>query len=403
MKRAGNLWAQITTEANVHAAFAKAAAGKRDRSEVCAFAARLDENCRSVARDLAAGVFSFGHYRRFTIYEPKERVIHAASFRERVAHHAIIAAIGPVLERRHIAQTFACRLGKGRVAALHYARAAAAACPFFLKMDVRKYFDSIPHDKVREMLERIFKEPHLLACLRSILDSYTTAPGRGLPIGSLISQHLANAYLGPVDRLLKEKLRCRHYARYMDDMALWSGDRQKLRAAETAVQEALASLGLEFKPEPFLNRTAPGMDFLGCRVFPRRLEANHAARVRWVRKIRRLDSALEAGQTTAAAFQRRAIALCANMEVAQSAAFRRRVLMKPMWSDATGLESRQSRRLMEQQCQQQPCGEPQQEQPVQQEQQHRVPSGPSTPWPQAAAWPEAVPASAPSAAEAVAK
>lgn len=77
----------MVSEANVHLSFAKAAAGKRDRAEVRRVSGCLDETLRRIACDLAAGVFSFGNYRRFTIYEPKERVIHGARCEEWVAHH----------------------------------------------------------------------------------------------------------------------------------------------------------------------------------------------------------------------------------------------------------------------------------------------------------------------------
>jgi len=141
MKRQGQLWAQVVSETNVHLAFAKAAAGKRDRAEVRRVSGCLDETLRRIACDLAAGVFSFGHYRRFTIYEPKERVIHAARFEERIAHHALMNICGPSLDRRLTGDVFACRVGMGRTAAVARAAAQARRHRYFLKMDVRKYFD----------------------------------------------------------------------------------------------------------------------------------------------------------------------------------------------------------------------------------------------------------------------
>jgi hypothetical protein len=399
MKRAGGLWEQVLHERNLHEAFARAAAGKRDRIEVRRFSANLDENLRQMSRDLAAGVFAFGHYRRFTIYEPKERVIHAAAFVERVAHHALIGICGPVLDRCLTTHTFACRVGRGRTAALAAASRHAAQEPYFLKMDVRKYFDSLPHAGVQTLLARLFKEAPLLACFDRILSSHETTPGRGLPIGSLVSQHLANAYLGSVDRLVTESLRLRCHVRYMDDMVTWSAEKHRLREAESAIGAALDSLGLAFKAPPFLNRCVHGMDFLGCRIFPGRREPNRATRVRWLRSLRSLEAALTEGALSEAAAQRRLTALSAHMALCGGAGFARRVLREKLWSDAIGLESGQPRRLVEQQREQLPRLEPQQEQPVQQEQQHRVPPGPSTPWGARYAQSEAVPVSDPSREE----
>ena len=399
MKRHGNLWAEVVREANVHLAFAKAAAGKRDRAEVRRVTGELDKALRRIACDMAAGVFVFGHYRRFTIYEPKERIIHAARFEERVAHHALMNVCGPYLERRLTGDVFACRVGMGRTAAVVRAADFARRNRYFLKMDVRKYFDSIPHAGLATLLGRVFRERPLLDCFGRIIRSHETASGRGLPIGSLTSQHLANAYLGPVDRLVRSWPGIGGYVRYMDDMVAWSDGRETLVVLQRVVGETLVALGLQFKPEPFRNRTAHGMDFLGCRIFSGRFEPNRATRVRWVRKMRRLDSALAENAVSEMVFQRRATALCAHLDACSGAGFRRRILSTKLWSDATGLESGQPRRLVEQQCHQQPRGQPQQEQPVEQEQQQRVSPGPSTPLEARFARSEAVPASVPSRCE----
>jgi RNA-directed DNA polymerase len=93
--------------------------------------------------------------------------------------------------------------------------------------------------------------------------------GRGLPIGSLTSQHLANFYLGAFDRFVKEQARVPGYVRYMDDMVLWSEDGGELRRLLPRCRDWLGEeLGLELKPTPYLNRSRHGLDFLGCRVFP---------------------------------------------------------------------------------------------------------------------------------------
>ena len=70
-----------------------------------------------------------------------------------------------------------------------------------LKLDIRKYFDSIDHSTVMQLLVRQFNEKDLVELFHTILKTYHTQPGKGLPIGNLISQHLANFYLGLFDEL----------------------------------------------------------------------------------------------------------------------------------------------------------------------------------------------------------
>jgi len=222
-----------------------------------------------MAAQLRAGTFPLGRFHQFVIHDPKERVITAPCFPERVAHHAILAVCGPVLDRWLIPDTFACRAGKGRVAAVARTAEFARRFPYFLKLDIRKYFDSIPHERLLTRLARRIKDRRALDLFARVVGSFRGELGRGLPIGSLTSQHLANFYLGWFDREVKEQWRVPGYVRYMDDMGLLSTDRDELRRAEGKAAVWLREeLGLEVKPTPYRNRTAAGMDFLGCRVFP---------------------------------------------------------------------------------------------------------------------------------------
>lgn len=118
MKRASNLFDSIVDFDNLLEAFHKAQKGKQDRAEVLAFRAELHPRIESIRSRLLSGTFPFGAYRHFYIRDPKERLIQAAPFEQRVVHHAIINVLGPVFERRFIFDSYACRKGKGQHAAL---------------------------------------------------------------------------------------------------------------------------------------------------------------------------------------------------------------------------------------------------------------------------------------------
>ena len=90
-----------------------------------------------------------------------------------------------------------------------------------MKFDIRKYFDSIDHTILKALLSRRFKDRVLLQLFERIIDSYQVAPGKGVPIGSLTSQHFANFYLAGCDRLIKEDRLMPGFVRYMDDIAVW--------------------------------------------------------------------------------------------------------------------------------------------------------------------------------------
>jgi retron-type reverse transcriptase len=328
MKRIGRLLEPILERDNLRLAFYRAARGKRATPEVIAFSADLDRTLTGMADEVRAGTFVVGRYRQFVIQDPKERIITAPCFAERVLHHALVAVCEPYFERWQLFDSYACRVGKGRDAAVRRAVHFASGHGWFLKFDVRKYFDSIDHERLLAQLERRFKDRQLLDLLRLIVRGFRGELGRGLPIGSLVSQYLANFYLTPVDRLVKERLGIPGYVRYMDDVALWSNDADQLRAARSACEEALHDLGLSFKPVPYQNRTAHGMDFLGSRVLPHRAVLNRPSRVRFRRKLRQFAVVFAAGGLSDAELQQRVTALVAFTRAAgiRSWTFRRHLL-----------------------------------------------------------------------------
>jgi retron-type reverse transcriptase len=324
MKRIGDLYDRIHEWDNLRAAFHGARKGARHGRAAAFFEARLDENLRGLQAELADGAVQFHGYTRFVIHDPKERTITAPAFRDRVLHHAIMNVCEPHFEKWHIHDTYACRHGKGRLAALERTTAYARDHGWFLKLDVRKYFESIPHDTLAESLGRKFKDRRLLTLLDCIIRSHEASPGRGLPIGSLISQHLANFYLAPVDRLAREKLRHPGYVRYMDDFALWSDQREDLRRAWSEIEMFLHDrLDLELKKGTHLNRTDHGMNFCGFRVFRGWRVLNRRSRRRFALKIAELESVENEAER-----QRRGEAILAFAREGSSWQFRTRALAR---------------------------------------------------------------------------
>jgi retron-type reverse transcriptase len=358
---------------NLWLAFWKAAKGKRGKADCRAFQSRLDENLSALGAELLAGDVPVGDYHYFKVRDPKERLICAATFRERVLHHALMNVCEPILERAAVFDSYACRKGKGRVLAVARAQGYARTHRWFLKMDIRKYFDSIHQATLRELLGRKFKDPLLLGMFDRILASYHTMPGRGLPIGNLTSQHFANFYLSPLDRFLKEELRRMAYVRYMDDFVVWGETGSELRAVCERVREFLAAeLKLELKGNTAINRTAFGMDFLGYRLFPGTVRLARRSKVRFARKFRRYEAAEQCGRWSELKLQQRMQALLAFVMPAESGAFRRHCLQR-IGVAVKRFQPGESGRQLQQQRDQLPDGESQQQQPGQQQQQHRIP------------------------------
>lgn len=308
---------------NLALAFARAAQGKRRRPAVAAFAARLPSELHTLGeaiRDLSVEV---GRFETFRVHDPKPRLIHAPCFKERVLHHALIGKMAPVLERSLIDDTYACRPGKGSLAAVHRAQQHLRRFPVFVKVDVRRYFDSVDHEILHGILKRRFKDPGLLALCRRIVDSYETRPGRGLPIGALTSQHFAQIYLAGLDRYLLEQLNVAGMVRYLDDVVWWH---ESLSAAKSALRFVRAylveQLRLVLHPRMYIQRSVRGLSFLGFRIYPRTFRLSRRRRQRYVRARHAAERAYRLGLMDASDLQHRYEAALATIAHADSYGFR---------------------------------------------------------------------------------
>jgi hypothetical protein len=376
MKRIGNLWPAVIERGNLLQAFQQAARGKRRKQEVRRFAENLDENLETLRQELLERTFVTGKFNVFMVYDPKERMIHAARFVERVFHHALMNLCEPVLERQAVFHSYACRKGKGRLKAIDAAQKAARGRAWHLKLDIRKYFESIPQERLLVRLHRLFKDPEVMFWLEKILRGHRPDEGKGLPIGSLTSQHLANFYLGPLDRFCQRHPAVKAYVRYMDDFVCWGDEKSAMIELGRDIQSFVENeLGLALKHQPCPQPTGRGMDFLGYRIFPSHAELSRRSKVRYLRKLRGLDALHRRGMISEQALQERFTALTAFTLPVRSYCFRRGV-MERFRSAAIGHEPGEPVRQLEQQRDQLPHRQPQQQHPDEHEQQHRVPHGP---------------------------
>ncbi|MCK5198417.1 MAG: group II intron reverse transcriptase domain-containing protein, partial [Spirochaetales bacterium] len=249
MKRAGNLYNRIVTSENIKIAYYKAKKGKRFKKDVLIYNQNLEKNLQNMQVELINRNVTVGNYHFFKIFDPKERVICAADFRERILHHAIMNVMDPIFEKFQIFDSFACRKNKGTHKAVRRAFYFSKKYSYFVKMDIRKYFDSIDHAVLKNLLRRKIKDKSVLDLLDSIIDSYAKTPGRGIPIGNLTSQYFANFYLGFADRYIKETLKITGYVRYMDDMVIWGENQQKLNICKDSITSHIKNmLKLDVKP-----------------------------------------------------------------------------------------------------------------------------------------------------------
>lgn len=327
MKRVGFLIEKITDLNNLYLAFYKAQKGKQNNPEVIVYKQNLYNNLRNLQNQIETGNIEIGNYKYFTIYEPKKRLICAASFPERVLHHAIMNICHPYFENQLIPETYATRIAKGTYKAIEKAKYYSKHNKYYLKLDIRKYFDSISHEILLQKLRTIFKDPVLLLIFEKIIKSYhKSIKNSALPIGNLTSQYFANFYLAKFDRYIKQELQIKPYVRYMDDILIWHNEEQELSKILDKVEIFLQNkLNLTLKIKQ-INTCRHGINFLSYRIFNTHIELQQKSKKRFFYKLNIYGEKLKTGEFSQKDYQIHITPLIAFTEHASAKGFRKKAL-----------------------------------------------------------------------------
>lgn len=175
------MFEQIISLENLFTAWAEFRPGKRSSQDVQEFERNLEDNLFRLHWELKNGKYRHGPYQQFQIYDPKHRIIHKASVRDRIVHHAVYRILAPIFERSFIHDSYSCRIGKGTHAAIDrleqftrkVSRNNTRPC-WALKCDIRKFFASIDRDILTKLIEIKVSDPKVLRLLRDMTNSFAT-------------------------------------------------------------------------------------------------------------------------------------------------------------------------------------------------------------------------------------
>lgn len=321
MKRLGNLYEQIIDYENLWEAYLNARKNKRFRGDVLEFTHNVEENLIQIQNELIYKTYKVGKYREFYVYDPKKRLIMALPFRDRVVQWAIYQVIEPLFDRQFIKDSYACRKGKGVQAAAdrlqYWMRKLDRSYenPYYLKIDISKYFYRIDHDVLISILRRKIKDKGLMWLLETIIHSEDTKfgvplgdhdfeqeriDGVGMPIGNLTSQLFANLYLNELDQYAKHELHAHYYIRYMDDVVILHPDKRELWKMLEEIDIFLRSeLRLQLNNKTAIRPIRQGIEFVGYRIWSthRKLKKKTAKKMK--RRLKYLKKAYARGEVSA--------------------------------------------------------------------------------------------------------
>ena len=222
-----------------------------------------------LSNELESGTYKERPHKYFMIRYPKERQIMSISFRDRVYQRSLNdVAIYPIMSRSFIYDNCACQKGKGSDFARNRMKCHMqryyrkhGAVGYVLKIDIRKYYDSMRHDVVKEVFRKKLPE-NVYQRAAAILDSF---PGEvGFNPGSQIIQIAGISVLNEIDHYIKEQMRVEHYMRYMDDMVLIGSDHSEMREWLRIIEMKLNRIGFEVHPtKTKITPLRVGMMWLG--------------------------------------------------------------------------------------------------------------------------------------------
>lgn len=280
---------EIFTYEEIYKAHLRGRVSKRDRRSLVRFEMFELDNLYRLYQNVHNG-YRIKEYNKFLVYEPKLRGIQTLHYRDRIVQHVLCDRIlTPYFTQRAVIDNCVCQIGKGMHFALErfeerlkkFARNHKQN-GYVLKCDILKYFPSLSHEVLKNLICSHIKDERIRALVSHIIDSFHTRPdylakygieslgegsktGRGVPIGNQTSQVFGMFYLDKMDRLIKEKWRVKIYSRYMDDFVLVHEDKQFIKRLLVDIREMAKELKVNLNSKTQIFPIKNGLTYLGFR------------------------------------------------------------------------------------------------------------------------------------------
>lgn len=297
MKRHGNLFDKITDIDNLYHAYYNARRGKGWQRAVVKFNENIDSNIIEIRDSLINKTFTTSPYKTKLIHEPKEREIYILPFTpDRIVQHAIMNVIEPIWERLFIYDSYACRIGKGIHSGSRRVMEFIRKNDYCMQCDVSKFYPSIDHDVLVEIIEKKIKCKDTLDLFHNIINSIDG--DKNIPIGNYTSQWFGNLYMNELDQYLKREYKVKYYIRYCDDFVIFHNSKEVLNEIAIAIKDFVENrLKLRLK-KCSIFPVSQGLDFLGYRHFRNYILLRKSTTKRVIKRLKQMPEELEKGNIT---------------------------------------------------------------------------------------------------------
>ncbi len=244
----------------------------RWKDSVVGYELHAPQNTHKLIDSFRDGSYRISPYQRFTVYEPKKREILATRIADRQFQMSLCqAGLYDDFVEHFIYDNCACQIGKGTDFAIKRLKHHMAeyyrdhgSDGWVLALDIHHFFPSTRHDVAKAAVKKRISDKRAADYVCGVIDSFGGDNGIGL--GSQISQLVELAVLDDLDHYIKERLRVRHYIRYMDDLRLIHHDREFLRRCWCQIDDKLGEIGFELNRKSTMYPLRQGVKFLQWRL-----------------------------------------------------------------------------------------------------------------------------------------
>lgn len=273
-KKIKNVFYQSLTFEKLMQAHKRARKHKAFKKEVIWFEINLENNITNLLNNIKHKTYKLGDYRSFIIYEPKQRIIQALPYVDRITHQWYVEEfIKPYFVPKFIYSTYACLDNKGTHMAVKQVQQYMRTCEkewgyyWILKCDIAKYFYNINTNILFNIMQKYIADKDLLDFTKIILFSGRVSDV-GIPIGNYTSQFFANIYLNELDQYLKRVLKIKYYTRYMDDFVLLLQSKEDCIVVKELIENFIGeNLKISLNAKSRFYPCNMGVNFCGYRIF----------------------------------------------------------------------------------------------------------------------------------------
>lgn len=257
---------------NLYKAYRKSKCGKGFSKSSMRFQMAALDGIHQIKHMLERKTYQISPYHQFIIYEPKERIIKACSFKDKIVQHSICDnVLLPNLKTEFIQTNYAGQIGKGTLYGLDCLRSQMQSAYYkygydcwIIKADISKYFYNINHDILKHIVRHHIKDNDVYWLCEKFIDS---TEGKGLPLGNQISQVFALLYLSGLDHFITEELNVEYYGRYMDDFYLIVKSKEDAKYCLNKIYNFVHRLDLELNGKTQIIPFKNGIRFCGFHTY----------------------------------------------------------------------------------------------------------------------------------------